>query len=126
MVSLNLPRKLHEMDHSLEPEMTAGAPVEVDVDIDLKEVYFLIIHFLSSSPCRRTYAQFWNELLEHQLLPRRYHGWYSKSGEPSGDENDDGCSLPLNYSSLLKRYMISSVFYSKLFFDLIMSMQYFL
>ncbi|CAA6673220.1 unnamed protein product [Spirodela intermedia] len=104
MVSLNLPRKLHEMDHSLEPEMTAGAPVEVDVDIDLKEVYFLIIHFLSSSPCRRTYAQFWNELLEHQLLPRRYHGWYSRSGEPSGDENDDGCSLPLNYSSLLKRY----------------------
>ncbi|MQL90866.1 hypothetical protein Taro_023464 [Colocasia esculenta] len=104
MTSLNLSKKLHERESFLDPEMTVGSPMEADVDIDLREVYFLIIHFLSSGPCRRTYTQFWNELLEHQLLPRRFHAWYSRNGEPSGDENDNGNSLPLNYSSLLERY----------------------
>lgn len=79
-------------------------PAELDVDIDLREVYFLIMHFLSSGPCHRTYGQFWNELLEHQLLPRRYHAWYSRSGVPSGDENDDGMSFPLSYNKLVERY----------------------
>ncbi|KAL5782167.1 hypothetical protein ACOSP7_007196 [Xanthoceras sorbifolium] len=75
-----------------------------DVDIDLREVYFLIMHFLSSGPCHRTYGQFWNELLEHQLLPRRYHAWYSRNGVHSGDENDDGRSFPLSYNKLVERY----------------------
>ncbi|OWM88062.1 hypothetical protein CDL15_Pgr016635 [Punica granatum] len=74
-----------------------------DVDIDLREVYFLIMHFLSTGPCQRTCGQLWNELLEHQLLPRRYHAWYSRSGGASGDENDDGVSLPLSYNNLLER-----------------------
>lgn len=74
-----------------------------EADIDLTEVYFLIMHFLSAGPCHRTYGQFWNELLEHQLLPRRYHSWYSRSGVPSGDENDDGMSFPLSYNKLVER-----------------------
>ncbi|KAL0414816.1 UNVERIFIED_CONTAM: PH-interacting protein [Sesamum radiatum] len=79
-------------------------PTEADVDIDLREVYFLIMHFLSAGPCHRTYGQFWNELLEHQLLPRRYHAWYSRSGMRSGDENDDGVSFPLSYNKLVERH----------------------
>ncbi|KAL0388872.1 UNVERIFIED_CONTAM: Bromodomain and WD repeat-containing DDB [Sesamum radiatum] len=79
-------------------------PTEADVDIDLREVYFLIMHFLSAGPCHRTYGQFWNELLEHQLLPRRYHAWYSRSGMHSGDENDDGMSFPLSYNKLVERH----------------------
>lgn len=77
---------------------------EAEADIDLREVYFLIMHFLSAGPCHRTYGQFWNELLEHQLLPRRYHAWYSRSGVTSGDENDDGTSFPLSYNKLVERY----------------------
>ncbi|KAG6726304.1 hypothetical protein I3843_02G062800 [Carya illinoinensis] len=78
--------------------------MEHDVDIDLREVYFLIMHFLSAGPCHITYGQFWNELLEHQLLPRRYHAWYSRNGTHSGDENDDSLSFPLNYTMLMERY----------------------
>lgn len=78
-------------------------PTESNVDVDLREVYFLIMHFLSAGPCHRTYGQFWNELLEHQLLPRRFHAWYSRSGAPSGDENDDGISFPLSYNKLVDR-----------------------
>ncbi|KAK4775805.1 hypothetical protein SAY87_023766 [Trapa incisa] len=74
-----------------------------DVDVDLKEVYFLIMHFLSSGPCQTTYRHLWDELLEHRLLPRRYHAWYSRSGGPSGDENDDGVSFPLSYNKLVER-----------------------
>ncbi|XP_039025713.1 LOW QUALITY PROTEIN: bromodomain and WD repeat-containing protein 3-like [Hibiscus syriacus] len=74
-----------------------------DVDVDLREVYFLIMHFLSISPCRKTYGQLWNELLENQLLPRRYHAWYSRAGEHSGQENDDGMSFPLSYAQLVQR-----------------------
>ncbi|KAH1041349.1 hypothetical protein AAZX31_09G036600 [Glycine max] len=76
----------------------------MDVDIDLREIYFLIMHFLSAGPCHKTYIQFWNELLEHQLLPRRYHAWYSRTGACSGDKDDDGLSFPLNYNMLVERY----------------------
>ncbi|KAL6522887.1 hypothetical protein OROHE_016734 [Orobanche hederae] len=79
-------------------------PTEADMDVDLREVYFLIMHFLSTGPCHRTYGQFWNELLEHQLLPRRYHAWYSRGGMHSGDENDDGISFPLSYNKLVERH----------------------
>ncbi|CAL0300958.1 unnamed protein product [Lupinus luteus] len=75
-----------------------------DMDVDLREVYFLILQFLSAGPCRKTHVQLWNELLEHQLLPRRYHAWYSRSGARSGDEDDDGLSLPLSYNMLVERY----------------------
>ena len=80
--------------------------VETDVDIDLREIYFLIMHFLSVGPCRRTFLNFKEELLEHQLLPRRYHAWFSRSGEPRVDDadEDDGISLPLDYSNLVGRY----------------------
>ncbi|CAM8986053.1 unnamed protein product [Rhodiola kirilowii] len=78
--------------------------VDSDVDIDIREVYFLIMHFLSTGPCHRTYGQLWNELLEHELLPRRYHAWYSRTGVPSGDENDAGLSLPLSYNNIVERY----------------------
>ncbi|KAL5097878.1 hypothetical protein RYX36_002205 [Vicia faba] len=76
----------------------------MDVDVDLGEVYFLIMHFLSSGPCHKTYLQFWSELLENQLLPRRYHAWYSRSGACSGVAHDDGQSFPLGYNKLVERY----------------------
>ncbi|KAJ8623351.1 hypothetical protein MRB53_031880 [Persea americana] len=62
------------------------------------------MHFLSTGPCQRTFGQFWNELLQHQLLPRRYHAWYSRIGLHSGDEDDNGLSLPLSYNKLVERY----------------------
>ncbi|XP_055818057.1 uncharacterized protein LOC129887122 isoform X1 [Solanum dulcamara] len=75
-----------------------------DVNIDLREVYFLMMHFLSSGPCRKTFGIFCDELLEHELLPRRYHAWYSRKGVLSGDDDDDGISFPLNYDDLVLRY----------------------
>lgn len=99
MKSLNLSGKANQNSQPSDPQRST----EADVDIDMGEVYFLIMHFLSAGPCHRTYGQFWNELLEHQLLPRRYHAWYSRSGAPSGDENDDGRSFPLSYTRLVER-----------------------
>ena len=104
MKPLSFSSKVQEKAQLADPE---GSPtMDADVDIDLREVYFLIMHFLSAGPCHRTYGQFWNELLEHQLLPRRYHAWYSRSGLRSGDENDDGSSFPLSYNKLVERYII--------------------
>ncbi|KAH1259844.1 Bromodomain and WD repeat-containing protein 1 [Glycine max] len=96
----------NKVDQMVSPPRDVRA-VETDVDIDLREIYFLIMHFLSVGPCHRTFLNFKEELLEHQLLPRRYHAWFSRSGEPSGDdadEDDDGISLPLDYSNLVGRY----------------------
>lgn len=104
MKPLNLSSKVHGNAQLADPE--TSHTVEPDVDIDLREVYFLIMHFLSAGPCQRTYGQFWNELLEHQLLPRRYHAWYSRNGVHSGDENDDGLSFPLSYNKLVERYTL--------------------
>lgn len=81
----------------------AQSQKEEDVDVNLSEVYFLIMHFLSSGPCSRATGQLWNELLQHKLLPRRYHAWYSRTGLPSGDEHDDGMSFPLSYIQVLER-----------------------
>ncbi|KAH0767951.1 hypothetical protein KY285_003822 [Solanum tuberosum] len=100
MKSLNISGKANQNSQPSDPQRST----EADVDIDMGEVYFLIMHFLSAGQCHRTYGQFWNELLEHQLLPRRYHAWYSRSGAPSGDENDDGRSFPLSYNRLVERY----------------------
>ncbi|KAG5555237.1 hypothetical protein RHGRI_012690 [Rhododendron griersonianum] len=101
MKPLRFSFKSNEKARATEPEKS---PVENGVDFDLREVYFLIMHFLSAGPCHRTYGQFWNELLEHQLLPRRYHAWYSRTGVHSGDENDNGLSFPLSYNKLAERY----------------------
>ncbi|KAK4769186.1 hypothetical protein SAY86_027336 [Trapa natans] len=57
---------------------TASHAMEDDVDIDIIEVYFLILHFLSGGPCQRTLGLLQNELLEHQLLLRRYHAFVIK------------------------------------------------
>nr|XP_023895389.1 bromodomain and WD repeat-containing protein 3 [Quercus suber]POE57423.1 isoform c of bromodomain and wd repeat-containing protein 1 [Quercus suber] len=94
--------KGHEKTQLVDPN--TSHTMERDVDVDHREIYFLIMHFLSAGPCHRTYGQLWNELLEHQLLPRRYHAWYSRNGTHSGDENDDGMSFPLNYAMLVERY----------------------
>lgn len=103
MKPLDLSRATYENTRFVDSEMSPAT--EPDVDIDLREVYFLIMHFLSAGPCRRTYGQFWNELLEHQLLPRRYHAWYSRNGVRSGDEDDNGVSFPLSYNMLVERYV---------------------
>nr|VDD16542.1 unnamed protein product [Brassica oleracea] len=78
-----------------------------DVDMDLREVYFLILRFLSNGPCDRTFGHLRDEILEKGLLPRRYHSWWSRSGtctaRPDVDD-DDGISLPLSYDNLVERY----------------------
>ncbi|CAK7326373.1 unnamed protein product [Dovyalis caffra] len=102
MKPLSFSSKGRENAQLAEPETTLRRVK--DVDVELSEVYFLIMHFLSAGPCQRTCVQFWNELLEHQLLPRRYHAWYARSGAHSGDENDNGLSFPLSYNSLEERY----------------------
>lgn len=109
MAPLAFSKRAHEKVNPVGQSMTSMAssfPVGADVDIDIREIYFLIMHFLSAGPCKRTYGQFWNELLEYQLLPRRYHAWYSRCGAQSGDEDDDGISLPLCYIKLAERYMM--------------------
>ncbi|KAL2642281.1 hypothetical protein R1flu_009868 [Riccia fluitans] len=79
-----------------------AAPKE-SVEVDLREVYFLVMHFLANGPCTRAFGQLWNELLQHKLLPRRYHAWYSREHHASGDENDDGLSFPLSYQDVAHR-----------------------
>ncbi|KAF5455370.1 hypothetical protein F2P56_024959 [Juglans regia] len=102
MAPLNFSNKVHGKDQS---KKGATGHIETEVDIDLREVYFLILHFLSSGPCQRTFGQFCNELLEHQLLPRRYHAWFSSSGAHNeDDDDDDGISFPLSYNHLVERY----------------------
>lgn len=96
-ISSKVPEKTHPDVENQNPNM--------DVDVDLGEVYFLIMHFLSGGPCHKTYLQFWNELLEKELLPRRYHAWYSRSGACSGVAHDDGQSFPLGYNKLVERYL---------------------
>ncbi|XP_050218722.1 uncharacterized protein LOC126669321 [Mercurialis annua] len=98
MKPLNFSKKVHQKAQHADPE------TRVLPEVDIKEVYFLIMHFLSAGPCQRTYEHLWNELLEHQLLPRRYHAWYSRNRSPAGDKNDDGTSFPLSYSTLVERH----------------------
>uniref|UniRef100_A0A1J3G7K5 Bromodomain and WD repeat-containing protein 1 n=1 Tax=Noccaea caerulescens TaxID=107243 RepID=A0A1J3G7K5_NOCCA len=101
MKPLNFSRQLPGNEQIPDPDIAQN--VLPNVDLDLREVYFLMLHLLSSGPCQKTYALLQHELLEHELLPRRYHAWYSRSGLPSTDENDDGNSFPLNYTELAKR-----------------------
>ncbi|XP_031260091.1 PH-interacting protein isoform X2 [Pistacia vera] len=101
---LNFLNTAQEMAQLEQQDRVTSQAVETEVAIDFREVYFLIMHFLSSGPCQKTFGQFWNELLEHQLLPRRYHAWFSRSGGHSGNDNDDGISFPLSYSKLVERY----------------------
>jgi PH-interacting protein len=77
---------------------------EKKIDVDHREIYFLIMHFLSSGPFHRTFRQFQDEVLGHELLPRRYHAWFSRSGAHNGNDNNDGVSLPLSYDKLVERY----------------------
>lgn len=111
VVPLSVPKQEDEMARSLK-DMVA---VKSNVDIDLREVYFLILHFLSAGPCQRSFVQLRNELLEHRLLPRRYHAWFSRSGEPGEDDadDDDGISLPLDYNNLMDRYFLLSFYCCK-------------
>lgn len=102
--TLNFPNTVQDMAQLVQQDIVASQAVETDVNIDFREVYFLIMHFLSSGPCQKTLGHFWNELLEHQLLPRRYHAWFSRSGVHSGNDNDDGISFPLSYNKLVERY----------------------
>ncbi|XP_047315948.1 bromodomain and WD repeat-containing protein 3-like [Impatiens glandulifera] len=84
-------------------EQDADDRVLEDIDIDLRELYFLILHFLANGPCQQSFDQLWKELSENELLPRRYHAWYSRSGRLSGHVNDDGISFPLSYDKLVER-----------------------
>ena len=103
--TLSFANQLDKMARPCKDKGAANRAVDTDVEIDLREVYFLIMHFLSAGPCKRTFEHFWNELVEHQLLPRRYHAWFSRSGLHSGNDDDDGISFPLNYNVLVDRYL---------------------
>ncbi|KAF7063030.1 hypothetical protein CFC21_069563 [Triticum aestivum] len=104
MVPLDVPSQAPEKINSLNQVISADVPCEAPVDFDMRELYFLIAHFLSHGPLKRTAGELCSELQEHQLLPRRYHAWYSRGGFHSGEENDDGVSLPLDYLKLVERY----------------------
>lgn len=104
MAPFNILNKVPEKTQLEKEEKASDYAVATEVDIDLREVYFLIMHFLSSGPCQKTSTQFLNELMEHQLLPRRYHAWFSRHGACSGEDEDDGFSLPMNYVKLVERY----------------------
>ncbi|CAL0320874.1 unnamed protein product [Lupinus luteus] len=103
---MSVPNQVDEMAPPPKDMGTVGHIVQTNLDIDIREVYFLMMHLLSAGPCQKTFAQFQNELLEHQLLPRRYHAWFSRSGVPSEEdvEDNDGISLPLDYNKLMDRY----------------------
>ncbi|KAM1953621.1 hypothetical protein ACFX15_007938 [Malus domestica] len=104
MAPSSILNKLNEKAQFEKEERDTGHAIEAGVDIDIREVYFLIMHFLSLGPCQRTFEQFGNDLLEHQLLPRRYHAWFSRSGIGSDNSNEDATSFPLSYSNLVERY----------------------
>ncbi|KAH6811226.1 WD40 domain-containing protein [Perilla frutescens var. frutescens] len=103
--TVNFPTKVHAKPQMKDHEEAVDyAAASMDVDVDLREIYFMIMHFLSSGPCQKTFGQLREELLEHELLPRRYHACYSRSGAVCRGENDDGKSFPLNYENLIGRY----------------------
>lgn len=79
-----------------------SADLSTAMDVDHREIYFLIMHFLSAGPCQKTFGLLAEELLEHKLLPRRYHAWYSRSGAVCGGESDRN-SFHLSYDHLVKR-----------------------
>lgn len=94
--------------------------VETEVHVDLREVYLLILHFLSSGPCKKTFSHFLDELMEHQLLPRRYHAWFSRSGVccEDDDDGDGGVSFPLTYANLVERYACFSIVLSSMCYNI--------
>lgn len=104
MAPSNILSKVNERAKFEKEERDIGHTVEAGAEVDIREIYFLIMHFLSVGPCRRTFEQFANDLLEHQLLPRRYHAWFSRSGVGSGNDNDNNTSFPLSYNKLVERY----------------------
>lgn len=79
---------------------------ENNVQVDLSEIYFLIMHFLSNSPCQRAFAQLSNDVLQHKLLPRRFHALPSRGGKQAVDGEDDGLSSPLSYDNIVARYIL--------------------
>lgn len=85
-------------------ESERGDGVVADIDVDSREIYFLIMHFLSAGPCQRTFTQLCSELMEYQLLPKRYHALYSRNGENTEDQTNDGISFPLSYEAAAQRY----------------------
>jgi len=77
--------------------------LENNVEVDIAEIYFLIMHFLSSGPCHRAFAQLSNDVLQHKLLPRRFHALPSRGGKQAVVEEDDGMSSPLSYDNIVAR-----------------------
>lgn len=76
--------------------------------IDMREVYFLVAHFLSSGPCVKAAELLKQELREHDLLPRRGHAFYSNSGVPSELVGDNGRTLSVPYEEVAARYKSKS------------------
>jgi PH-interacting protein len=69
-----------------------------------RELYFLVAHFLASGPCEKAAEVLKQELREHDLLPRRGHAFYSRSGKPSELEGDNGRTVPMSYEEVAARY----------------------
>lgn len=100
---VNFVNKIHTVSPFEEQKRADDPFVTMDVDVDLREVYFLIMHFLSTGPCQKTFRQLWEELVEHELLPRRYHAYYSRSSTSNGLAKDTPISFPLNYDNIVNR-----------------------
>ncbi|PWA51820.1 protein translocase subunit SECA1, chloroplastic [Artemisia annua] len=43
--------------------------------------------------------------IDNQLLPKRYHDWYSRNAEVTGDEIDDGIFFPLHYEGAARSFV---------------------
>lgn len=64
-----------------------------NMDVDLKEVYSVIMHFLAIGPCTGTFRQLRNEVLRHKLLPLR-----NLAGHFTDHDNYDDLSFSPSYS----------------------------
>lgn len=48
-------------------------PLFIDPKIlQITEIYFLILHLLASTPCKNSFELLEKELIEHNLLPRKF------------------------------------------------------
>ena len=65
---------------------TGAEMSEVDT-VDENEIYYLILEFLASSPCRNALTGLLNDLHINDLFPRRFHALLSKNKRVSSEES---------------------------------------
>ncbi|KAK9933936.1 hypothetical protein M0R45_021105 [Rubus argutus] len=94
------------MNHSTGFYRSYGSSIKFPCG-DAPSVSMKPLSFLSKlDHVRELVYSFWNELLEHQLLTRRYHAWYSGQACLVGMKMMMGKSFPLNYNMLVPSIVI--------------------